>query len=59
MAARRANYDAHLQRAQEDDALCKKFADLVVPVADKLAKGLVTAMDSSAAEEDQLKVVNG
>lgn len=57
MAARRTFYGKELERWRENDAMCKEYADTVVPIQTTV-KGMITElMANKGSDEDQLTSV--
>jgi len=58
-ASRRSNYVTELARWRENDALCKNFADLVIPMQQTTAKLVEDLLDGKGTDEEQLEAVKG
>ncbi|EGD73339.1 hypothetical protein PTSG_12249 [Salpingoeca rosetta] len=55
--ARRSFYEQERERHRANDALCKQFADLVVPFEKQVSELMAKVLAASSTEEDQLALV--
>jgi len=58
ISSRRESYEKELSKQRENDALCKKFADLVNPFSEWINEQKSTITNSDKSLSDQLSFVN-